>query len=113
MFHGTGNKLIRIPDDLPRRTVFELENRGPGKTNLFARRRLIGRDVPTADVRDDRVARGAFDRRPAWKDRYIRIVPSTTWTLSFMDRTGVERFETRAEVRESPRSPKAPTGTCG
>lgn len=53
--------------------------------------------MPTADVRDGRVARGAFDRRPAWKDRYIRIVPSTTWTLSFMDRTGVERFETRAE----------------
>jgi hypothetical protein len=97
MFHGTGNKLIRIPDDLPRRTVFELENRGPGKTDLTVRQRLIGRDMPTANVRNDKAARGLFDRRPAMKYRYIRIVSSTAWTLSFMDHTGVEQFETRAE----------------
>lgn len=96
-FHGTGDKLIRMPAGLPEKTVFELKNKAPGRISFSKRRWPIGRDENQGASRLDEVVRGVFRSLTYPKYRYLRITSNTAWELSFLDRTGVPRFESSAQ----------------
>ncbi|MEV4671042.1 hypothetical protein AB0K34_05245 [Actinomadura sp. NPDC049382] len=97
VFRGRGGKLLRIPADLPAQTVFELKGHGQGTTRFGMRRWKISPDRPQSTVTGDGVVRGLFHHRWLHEYRYIRIASDAEWTLSFLDRAGVPRFESRAQ----------------
>lgn len=95
-FRGTGNKLIRVPSDLPERAVFELKNEGPGRTSFSTRRWPFGTDRHWGTARFDEVIRDVIEHPWYHRQRYLRIASDTEWVLSYLEYTGVPQFESAA-----------------